>query len=186
MMACLHLAEPNYRAALDAGSAFCLNAGRDLPGARERGRYMKSTHFRLWTVLAFMCLTGLTPSNSSAQERKAAPAVETAAPTGTYVCFQSATSPFASTNRVPFFTLRLETNGTYRAESGWTQPTQDGDLVVLRPEVSRGAWRWDPDNREFLLEPGDFKIYIKRLPVDKQHSNRLVCGAGLLERQESK
>ena len=30
--------KPNHRAALDAGSANCLNMWRHLPGARERGR----------------------------------------------------------------------------------------------------------------------------------------------------
>ena len=29
---------PNHRAALDAGSGFCLHTGRHRPGASERGR----------------------------------------------------------------------------------------------------------------------------------------------------
>src|SRR4051794_4237993 len=129
--------------------------------------HMKNTHITPLSVLAALCLACFTPLNCSAQGKKASPDVQLAPPTGTYVCFQRAAFPSA-TNRVPFFTLRLETNGTYRAESAWTQPTQDGDLVVLRPEVARGTWRWNPQNREFLLDPGNFKIYIKRLPLDKQ------------------
>ena len=147
---------------------------------------MKSTHFGFAAILAVLCIACIAPSRSSTQETKA-PAVRAVPPTGTYVCFgpDRVTSPFGPTNRVPFFTLRLETDGTYRVESAWTQPTQDGDLVVLRPEVDRGKWRWDPENRQFLLNPGDFIIDIRRLSSDKQHPNFLVCGAGFLEPKRS-
>ena len=80
----------------------------------------------------------------------------------------------------------METNGPYVAKTTYGVPTQDGDLVRLLPEVARGTWRWDAEKREFRLEPGDFAFYIKRLPVDEEHTNRLVWGKSWLVREEDK
>jgi hypothetical protein len=86
-------------------------------------------------------------------------------------------------------TLRLETNGTYLAESGLPDQTAyiDGTYPYHMPDVSKGTWRWDAQNREFLLDPGGFTYgRIQCLPVDKGNPNRLVWGHRFLERQGAK
>jgi len=118
---------------------------------------------------------------------------QSVAPTGTYAPVSKPRTPdpfsLLPSNNIPVFTLRLETNGTYFAQTAIEQRTElDGDLVRLRPhsEIAIGTWRWDKQKREFQLEPGEFTFYIKSLPVDKQHPDRLVWGSSWLVRNERK
>ncbi|HWX20913.1 MAG TPA: hypothetical protein VN578_13520 [Candidatus Binatia bacterium] len=147
---------------------------------------MKRTRFVFWYILSGLSGAFLASSSTLAQEKKALPIAQSEAPVGSYAHFRQVDSPFAPTNRVCLFTLRLETNGTYSAECGEKQVIQDGDIFRLRPVVARGTWQWEAQNQEFQLEPGDFTFYIKRLPVDKHNPNHLVWGSSFLERQESK
>ena len=140
-------------------------------------------------ILLLFLLACLDPRPAMAQAQPKGP--QSGAPTGTYAPSVQAPkdswswqTPFRTPT--PPFTLLLETNGTYVARTTYGVPTQDGDLVRLLPEVARGKWRWDSEKREFRLEPGDFKFYIKRLPVDTQHTNRLVWGKSWLVREENK
>ena len=134
-------------------------------------------------------LVGLGQLSALAQEQPKVP--QSVAPTGTYApsvevpkfLWSLEASNLAGT---PPFTLRLETNGTYVAKTTFGVPTQDGDLARLLPVVARGKWRWDAEKREFQLEPGEFMFYIKRLPLDEQHTNRLVWGNSWLVRKENK
>ena len=150
-------------------------------------RYMKDPRSFFARVLCALLLVCLAPLSVSAQPREAT----IAAPTGTYACdFRIWYGPhFVVTNSVPLFTLHLDTNGTYLAE--YTEqrvPTQDGDLVRLLPKTTtaRGVWCWDAQKREFRLEGGCFQYYIKCLPLDTQHTNRLVWGSSWLVREENK
>jgi hypothetical protein len=144
---------------------------------------MKDTLILL--LIAFL-LASIEPPSSSAQQEQTPTRERSAAPTGTYVPHlePGIWDPFSSrpTNTIPLFILRLETNGTYVAESAHRRLTPDG----LRLEVARGTWQWDARSREFHLQPGDFTFYIKRLPVDERNPNRLVWGSSFLERLESK
>ena len=145
---------------------------------------MKSIQFGHTSLLFSFLLAWLVTQFGLAQEQQKAPATPSGAPTGTYAAY---VDPHKRVLRqTPIFTLRLETNGTYFAQSGHRVPTQDGDVVRLLPEIARGTWRWDADNWEFRLQPGDFVFYIKCLPVDKQHTNRLVWGQSWLVREENK
>ena len=154
------------------------------PGASQFLRYIKNIYLAFSCILSALLLSCIVPQNSSAQEKHAQATAQTGAPTGTYTCpdeIRSGAFPFATTNSVPVFTLRLETNGTYVANSAIYT-----DSYGRHPDVARGTWRWDAQNREFLLEPGSFTFYIKRLQLDKSNPNRLIWGASFLQRQESK
>jgi hypothetical protein len=149
---------------------------------------MKSTRLGFSSIL---CVLLLGAPNGWTQEKEVSD--QSAAPIGTYAPAQTPVirDPLSSlpTNSVPLFTLRLETNGTYFAQTAaHLRPMQDGDLIRLRPhsEVASGTWRWDGPKREFRLEPGQFVFYIKCLSVDKQHTNRLVWGNSWLVREENK
>ena len=138
-------------------------------------------------VLLLFGLTCLEPLLAMAQEQQKSP--QSGAPTGTYAPYVVAPNDswsFQTPVLTPPFTLQLATNGTYVAKTTYGVATQDGDLVRLLPEVARGTWRWDAEKREFRLQPGDFVFYIKCLPVDRQHTNRLVWGKGWLVREENK
>ena len=146
---------------------------------------MKSIGFRFFIALPAIVLICLGHSTVIAQSATR-PVVLNKAPTGTYAAFNEWTSIIGTTNRSLMFTLRLETNGTYIAQTADLSPVQDGDLVRLRPEMSRGKWCWDAQKREFRLEPGDFIFDIKRLKVDEFNSDRILWGHSFLERQEDK
>ncbi len=134
-------------------------------------------------ILSALLFAFIAPAISSAQTKES-PA---APPTGTYApAIRLTPNPLDPTNNVPLFSLRLETNGTYVAKSGERFPTQDGDILRLRPQIARGTWRWDSAKREFQLDPGDFVFYIKRLPVDQQRTNRLVWRKDWLVREDEK
>lgn len=160
------------------------------PSAPELRRATKSTRL---VILSILCVLPLGAPNGWTQAKEPPVSDQSAAPIGTYVPAQRSVirdplSPF-QTNDVPLFTLRLETNGTYFAQTAAElRPVQDGDLVRLRPraEVASGTWRWDGQKREFRLEPGDFKFYIKSLPVDPQRTNQLVWGSSWLVPKEDK
>jgi len=147
-------------------------------------RYMKN-------VVVLLCLLAcLGPRFALAQEQQKPQ--QPVAPTGTYAPYVKAPknsgawqTPAQTPAGTAPFTLRLETNGTYVAKTTFGIPTQDGDLLRLLPEVARGRWRWDAEKREFRLEPGNFMFYIRCLPVDKQHTNRLVWGKNWLVRDEN-
>lgn len=153
---------------------------------------MNNTRIGFFSAL-FVLLLGA--PNGWTQQKEVPLNNQSAAPIGTYApaatpAIQDPLSRFP-TNNVPLFmfTLRLETNGTYFAQTATNvEVVQDGDLVRLLPrsEVARGRWRWDGQKREFWLEPGHFKFYIEHLPVDPQHTNRLVWGSSWLVREESK
>jgi hypothetical protein len=134
----------------------------------------------------------LTVASNLVQQAESRHPARNTAPIGTYACFQQAAStsfPSAATNRVLLFTLRLETNGTYVAETpAHLEPTQDGELVRLRPqsEAATGTWQWEAQKQEFRLQPGTFKYYIERLPLDPHNTNRLLWGSGFLQRQENR
>ncbi len=153
-------------------------------------RYMKSTRL---SFSALLCVLLLGAQHGWTQQKEVPVGDQSAAPLGTYVPaqrpeIQHPLSPLP-TNSVAMFTLHLETNGTYFAQTAADlRPVQDGDLVRFQPhsEVARGTWRWDGQKRAFRLEPGDFKFYIECLPVDKQHTNRLVWGSSWLVREEDK
>jgi hypothetical protein len=143
-------------------------------------RQMGGLKAALLLAFAFACL-----GQWFSVAQQAAPS---SAPTGTYVHHPDARKdpwPVLSQFSVPkpLFTLRLETNGTYIAKTTYGVPTQDGDLLRLLPEVARGTWRWDAEKREFLLEPANFTFYLERLPLDPQHTNRLVWGRSWLVRE---
>lgn len=180
----------NPAAPVDAPTALVLFSSHYWPRATAQRRYMKSARLDLLLLALVLLLACVEPLGGLAQQKAASSGDQAAPPKGTYAYFTvQPYSPFVPTNRVPLFTLCLETNGTYLAK--YTQervPTQDGDLVRLLPRTNtaQGTWRWDAQTREFQLEPGDFIFYIKRLPVDKADPNRLVWGRGFLERQESK
>ncbi len=143
--------------------------------------YMKRTTFCAWSLL-FSFLVGCSTAHFAlAQEQQKAPVAPSSAPTGTYVAYMDPQKKL-----YPVFTLQLRTNGTYFAESAHPVPTQDGDQVRLLPETARGTWHWDARGREFQLDPGKFKFYLERLPVDKQYTNRLVWGSSWLVREETK
>jgi hypothetical protein len=143
---------------------------------------MKAIRFLSWTILLLTCTV---PQSGSAQERASQAATLSAPPTGIYAPLVSTHSHFLfaptnsllelmlPTNNVPLFTLHLETNGTYEAR------------MKLNTDARRGTWHWDAQNGEFFLTPGSFTFYIRRLPVDKLNTNRLVSGFGYLVRQES-
>jgi hypothetical protein len=160
-------------------------------GGRSANRYMKDSGLR-FLVFLFAVLSLVTISRPGlAQQAEVIAAGKFLAPTGTYAPVTSRPdySSFAlinSTNEVPLFTLRLETNGTYIAEALRPPPRAFEDLVGSHPDVRRGTWRWDAQRLEFQLEPGDFVFYLKRLPLDKRDPNRLVWGSSFLERQRSK
>jgi len=143
-------------------------------------------YMKIVVPLTFL-LTCLGSGFALAQAPQKSP--QSGAPTGTYAPYVDARKDVSSWQtpvQTPPFTLRLETNGTYVAKTTQGVPTMDGDLVRVLPEVARGTWRWDVEKREFRLEPGDFKFYIKRLPVDTQHTNRLVWGQSWLVREADK
>jgi hypothetical protein len=180
----------NLAHALDAGLCFCFIRA-SLARASDARRYMKNGSLRslvfLFAVLSLVAIS----RRGLAQQAGVSAAGQFSAPIGTYVPAVSRPdySPFAlitSTNEVPLFTLRLETNGTYIAEALRPPPRAFEDLVGRQPDVKRGTWRWDAQRSEFELERGDFIFYIKRLPVDKRDPNRLVWGASFLERQRTK
>jgi hypothetical protein len=144
---------------------------------------MKNMHSGLPLVLSGLLFALIAPAISSAQTNVAA------APTGTYAPMSQITPgvfPFEPANTVPVVSLRLETNGTYLAEAALPQLAQDGDLMRLRPDIAQGTWHWDAEKREFLLEPGFFTFYIKRLPLSKRDPTCLAWGASLLKRFDSK
>src|SRR5690242_16847224 len=120
----------------------------------DRRRYMRSIGLSFFVALPAIVLGCLGPATTSAQQSIASRGIRDTAPTGTYAAFQPVSDPFAPTNRIPVFTLHLETNGTYVAETADSWPVQDGDQVVFRPQIARGTWQWDAQKREFHLEPG--------------------------------
>ncbi len=161
---------------------------RRLARTADAARYMKNTHS---TFLPIVCLLLLGAQHGWTQQKQVPVRDQSAAPIGTYVPAQNAVernplSPLP-TNSAPLFSLRLETNGAYFAQTApEVRATQDGDLVRLLPrsEIARGTWRWDAQKREFQLQPGDLKFYIKSLPVDPQYTNRLVWGSSWLVRKQ--
>jgi len=141
--------------------------------------------------LSFLALTAIVlaclgPATISAQQSIMSRGIRETVPTGTYAAFQQVSDPFSPTNRIHVFTLRLETNGTYFAETADFWPVQDGDLVRLRPKIAQGRWEWNAQKRVFDLEPADFIFYLKRLRVDAFNPNRILWGSSFLERQEDK
>jgi hypothetical protein len=131
------------------------------------------------------------PWRATAQQKATPAPNQSSAPTGTY----APPSPvrrnligLLETNGVAAFTLRFETNGTYVAEASEPRHSHgiDGTGLFSYPDVARGTWRWNAQTREFLLEPGEFTFYLKRLPVDKGNPNHLVWGSSFLERQEDR
>lgn len=81
------------------------------------------------------------------------------------------------------FTLQLNTNGTFVAETSSRYAQLDGDLMRMLPDVERGTWQWDAQRREFHLKPGKFRFPISRLSVDPMDTRRLTGGTGFLERE---
>jgi hypothetical protein len=148
-----------------------------------------------WSALLFVCLTS---TFAVAQEQKTASATFSAPLTGTYAPYvdpkvleQRAARLWWDLylpNPPPLFTVTLETNGTYVAEAPNSPPNTSDMLAGAsgRPHVQRGTWHWDAEKQEFRLTPGQFDFYIERLPLDKEHTNRLVWGASWLVREESK
>ena len=160
------------------------SSSKDKLTLSQKHCYMKSVVSLLFLIAC------LGPRFALAQEQGKRP--QSGAPTGTYAPQAHVTTnawswqtPAQTPDLTPPFTLQLETNGTYVAKTTYGVPTQDGDLVRLLPEVARGTWHWDAERREFWLEPGHFMYYIKCLPVDKQHTNRLVWGSSWLVREEN-
>ena len=156
------------------------------------------------SILAVLII-GFSPWSGWTQSNETHSASGSAAPTGTYGCDlriwvgpllprQPGAPPLFpgnETNKVPLFTLRLETNGTYVATSAVPHLSAgiDGYGVYSFLDEGRGTWLWDSQKREFLLTPvpgTGFTWYLARLPLDKRDSNRLVCGSSFLERQERK
>lgn len=154
-------------------------------------RYMKSKAFASLSIVFGILLAGVaSPWHATAQQKGTLAPNESPAPTGTYAPpppMRRNLFGLLQTNGVPAFTLRLETNGTYVAEASKPRYSQgiDGTGLFSYPDIARGTWRWDAQTREFLLEPGQFTFYIKRLPVDKGNPDRLVWGTGFLERHEN-
>src|SRR5690348_14976779 len=92
------------------------------PGAPEPDRYMKNYGLRSLVFLFAVLSLAAISRRGLAQQAEVVAAKQFSAPTGTYtfVARRPDFSPFAlitSTNEVPLFTLRLETNGTYIAEA---------------------------------------------------------------------
>jgi hypothetical protein len=142
---------------------------------------MKCFRHKLLSPLFAVLLSCQAPLSRAVQQNTPSATPQPAPPTGTY-------TEGHSTNRHPAFILRLETNGTYVAESSIPRHSQgiDGGGNFSYPDIAKGTWHWDAQKREFLLEPGNFIFYIKRLPQDAVKTNRLVWGSGFLERQERK
>ena len=141
-------------------------------------------------VLGILLACVALPRGATAQQKTTAP-YQFSAPTGTYAPPRPVRRNLfglMETNGVPGFTLRLETNGTYVAESSTPRYSQgiDGTSLFGYPDIARGTWRWDAQTREFILEPGKFTFYIKRLPMDKGNPDHLVWGSGFLERRQDK
>jgi hypothetical protein len=153
---------------------------------------MKSTRLAILLIASAFLLACVAPPGGSAQQSQAPVGGQSAAPTGTYTSplrFLRTTPPISRSNSVPMLTLRLETNGTYLAKSGLPDQTTyiDGTYPYHMPDISKGTWRWDARNQEFLLDPGGFTYgSIQCLPVDKGNPNRLVWGHRFLERQGAK
>ena len=170
----------------------CVCILRQSRGTAAAERYMKNiSSRRLLFLFVILSLVAINTRRGLAQQREAIASGRFSAPTGTFVPVRShpdysVFALIASTNEVPLFTLRLETNGTYVAEALDPPPRAFEDLIGRHPDVKRGTWRWDAQRLEFQLEPGDFVFYIKRLPVDKLNPNRLVWGGSFLERQTNK
>lgn len=152
---------------------------------------MKSTGFTsLSIVLGILLACVASPWGATAQQKATPAPNQSSAPTGTYAPPRPVLRNLIGlleTNGVPAFTLRLETNGTYVAEASkprYSQSINGTGPLFSYPDIARGTWRWDAQTREFLLEPGKFTFYIKRLPVDKGNPGHLVWGSSFLERQE--
>jgi hypothetical protein len=135
---------------------------------------MKIAQFGTRLLVFWFALACGAPHFGLAQAQQQTPATPSSAraPTGTYVAYVDPQKKVSW--QIPLFTLRLETNGTYSAQSTDTAT-----------KTSRGTWRWDVKQGQFRLEPGDFVYYIKCLPVDKQHTNRLVWGKSWLVREDN-
>ncbi len=175
--------------AQELGNAGCAPPALS-PAVAHSTRYMKSTRSVFSSIFCVIALASIAPRSGSAQQKEIPLVDQSTAPVGSYAPSRKPISwdPFSSlpTNNVPAFTLRLETNGTYFAQTTELWPVQEGDTITLRPQIARGKWQWDAQKREFHLEPGDFIFYIKRLRVDAFNPNRMLWGSSFLERQEDK
>jgi hypothetical protein len=153
---------------------------------------MKSTRFvSLSIVFGILLACVASPCGVPVQQKAPPVPNQSPAPTGTYAPPRPVWRNLIGlweTNGVPVFTLRLETNGTYVAQASEPRysPSIDGTRLFSYPDIVRGTWRWDAQAREFLLEPGKFTFFIKRLPLDKSNPDHLVWGSSFLERQEDR